>query len=281
MGPAMDQQIAAELFDSVLAAARELGVDDAFTGEVRRARARLAGPQIGRDGRLLEWPRELVEREPGHRHLSHLYALFPGAAISPRATPELAAAAEKSLHRRLRAAETTPAVNMTHSGNVGWSLAWNACLWARLGNAAEAHHALAALLRGTTFPNLMDLAPRKDSPGVFQIDGNLGLTAAVAEMLLQSHEGVLHLLPALPAAWPEGAVTGLRARSGFTVALRWREGALVDATVHSALGGACTIRAPIAFQIGAERSRRDGSDEVLTFPTAPGKAYALVPRSNP
>ncbi len=242
MGPAMDQQIVAELFDNCLAAAAVLGEDDAFVAQVREARPKLAGPRIASDGRLLEWSKEHPEREPGHRHMSHLYAVYPGGAITPSTTPELAEAARKSLAFRLNNGGSIDAVNLSDSGNTGWSLAWNAGLWARLGDGGNARKALVALLQRATFPNLMDAHPQKNSPGVFQIDGNFGAAAAMAEMLVQSHAGEIELLPALPPEWPEGSVRGLRLRGGGEAAVAWKAGALADASIQVAKGRKIRLR---------------------------------------
>ncbi|WP_068769732.1 glycoside hydrolase family 95 protein [Termitidicoccus mucosus] len=287
MGPAMDQQIVAELFDHCLAAAKILGIRDAFTDEVASARKRLAPTQTGTDGRILEWSTERPEREPGHRHFSHLYAVYPGDAITPRAAPELAEAARKSLLARAEgSADSARALNISDNSNVGWSLAWNACLWARLGDAARARDALGRLLRRCTAPNLMDTHPAKNTPrGVFQIDGNLGATAAVAEMLLQSHEDEIALLPALPAAWADGAFSGLRARGGFTVAAAWRRGVLSEAQITAATAGPCAVRAPASVSVFAEGARvakshpaesGDGT-HLVRFEAAAGATYQLRP----
>ena len=243
MGPAMDQQIIAETFDSCLEAASILGIDDAFVAKVKEKRNRLAsGTNIGSDGRLMEWAKEYREREPGHRHVSHLYALYPGWTITSRGTPELAEAAGKALVHRLSSGGTTQRVNISDTNSVGWSLAWTISLWARLGEARQAHDAAAALLERATFPNMMSLHPRANTPGVFQIDANLGAPAGIAEMLLQSHVGEIDLLPALPVQWATGHVCGLRARGAFEVDIEWDQGELKQATIRSRLGGPVRVR---------------------------------------
>lgn len=256
MGPAMDQQIIAELFDNTLSAASALGIDDEFVAQVRSAHAKLAPTRIAGDGRIMEWSQEFHEREPNHRHASHLYALYPGEEITPRGTPELAAAARKTLLVRTEAAgrdgapseEGQPVevlhTNLSNTSNTGWSLAQFAGLWARLGDGDKALETLLRLLRNATYPNLMDTHPTKDGEGVFQIDGNLGATAAIAEMLLQSHADEIELLPALPEAWSSGSVKGLRARGGFTVDLAWDKGQLRGAEIRVSQSSPCRIRVP-------------------------------------
>jgi alpha-L-fucosidase 2 len=282
MGPSMDQQQIWDLFGNVIEAARELGVDDAFAARVRDARAQLAGPQIGSDGRLMEWPEEFKDSENGgHRHLSHLFGLHPGSQITPRGTPELAAAARKSLEVRLA----------NGAGGCEWTSAWTINLFARLLDAEKAHEYILWHLNRMIAPNLFDVCG-----GPFMIDGNFGYTAGVCEMLLQSQERiedriqnpevrrmeagfVLNLLPALPKAWPNGSIKGLRARGGFEVDMTWAEGKVVTLTVKSTLGKRCRIRSatPLKMEEGwFKPSVKPIDATVIEFDTKAGKTYTLA-----
>jgi alpha-L-fucosidase 2 len=252
MGPTMDLAIIRELFANCIRAAELLGRDEELQKELKAKVERIRPYRIGSRGQLMEWSHDFAEQDPLHRHISHLYPLHPGDQITRRANPELFAAARKTLE--LRGDEGT-----------GWSRAWKINFWARMEDGNHAYKLVRNLLqparsgpgrydRGGVMPNLFCSHPP------FQIDGNFGGTAGIAEMLLQSHTGELHLLPALPDAWPAGSVRGLCARGGFVVDMTWRASRLAAAAILSRLGGLCRVRY---------------GEKVMTLKTQKGRTYEL------
>lgn len=243
-GPTMDMQILRDLFDACAEASILFGVDTHFRAQVTAARARLAPMQIGHLGQLQEWLSDWDAEAPDqhHRHISHLYGLYPSNQITMRGTPALFAAARNSLITR-------------GDESTGWSLAWKINCWARFQDGEHAYKLVQMMLTpDRTAPNLFDLHPP------FQIDGNFGFTSGVCEMLLQSHTGELHLLPALPSAWPSGFVKGLRARGGFNVSLFWHGAELTRTVIFSHHGNPCKIRL---------------GKHVVEFPTQAGTHYTF------
>jgi alpha-L-fucosidase 2 len=237
-GCTMDMALIRELFTNCIDAAKELGIDDEFAAKLTAARARLIPYQVGKHGQLQEWSVDFDESTPGQRHMSHLYGLYPGNEITPRGTPELAKAARISLERRLA----------NGGAYTGWSRAWAIDFWARLGDGDKAWESLGMLMQHSTNVNLFDTHPAGKT-SIFQIDGNFGTTAAIAEMLMQSHAGAIEFLPALPSAWPAGEVKGLRARGSLEIDLRWENGKAVAAVIRPDFSGEYQLRVPSGQKI--------------------------------
>lgn len=270
----MDMGIIWDVFSNTIQASEQLGTDADFRQKLLDTKARLFPLQIGKKGDLQEWYKDWNAQDPQHRHVSHLFALHPGHEISPLTTPALADAARKTLELR-------------GDGGTGWSKAWKINFWARLHDGNHAYKLLRELLRltgvegtdyangGGTYPNLLCAHPP------FQIDGNFGGTSGIGEMLLQSQDGLLNLLPACPDAWASGEVKGLKARGGYEVDMRWQNGKLTRVAVRSALGGNCRLRVPNALtaRSGATLKPAVGANANPIFTLPESKYRTLTPET--
>lgn len=216
IGPTMDNSILRALFRRTIQTANILGLDNNFIDELKFTMSQLPELKIGQNGTIMEWSEEYVEVEKGHRHISHLFALYPSEEITVDFTPELAKAARKTLERRL----------FYGGGHTGWSCAWIINMWARLWDGENSFKYVQMILANSTYPNLLDAHPP------FQIDGNFGATAGITEMLLQSHSDILHILPALPKLWPEGYIKGVKARGNYEMDIKWHQGQLKEAVIR-------------------------------------------------
>ena len=272
-GATADLALIRNLFENVISASTDLGIDNDFRLKILEAKNKILPYQIGKKGNLQEWMRDYDDSEPQHRHISHLICLHPGHDISANATPELFNACKKTLEIR-------------GDGGTGWSRVWKVAMWARLLDGNHAYKLMQNDMEftnergfsetGGTYANLFNACPP------FQIDGNYGIVEGISEMLLQSHLGEIHLLPALPDAWQEGSVSGLRARGGYTVTMAWNKGKLTSATITSYHDGECKLRTNYPVKIKGVKAKSTvqtspvGKTWLYNFPVKPGIAFEVV-----
>jgi alpha-L-fucosidase 2 len=273
MGPTMDTSITRAVLTRLVKASELLGNPPEDAELVARAKAameKLPGFRITHDGRLQEWPEDYVDNEPGHRHISHLWGLYPDDQITVRGTPELAKAARATLDKRLAAG----------GGSTGWSRSWIINCMARLEDGEAAYENVLQLFRQSTRHNLFDVCGLKEN-SPFQIDGNLGGPSGLVEMLLQSHAGVVRLLPALPKAWPDGSFRGLRARGGLEIDLEWKNGRATTATLRASQDAEIRLALPAGHRVASmSRGNRPvtvvhAADETYVVSLERGATYEL------
>ena len=260
-GVSFDQQLVWNLFDDYLKASNELGIQNELTEKIAADQKRLLGPQVGSWGQLMEWMVDRDKKKERHRHLSHMIAVHPGHQISPLTTPELAKAAEVSMNAR-------------GDGSTGWSKAWKINIWARLHDGNRAYKLLGEFIKYNVYNNLFGFHPP------FQIDCNFGYASGVCEMLLQSHMGFIQLLPALPDAWPEGFVHGIKARNAFILDIEWKNLKLKEAKILSQKGKLCRIYTTTPYRVtcnGKEVEVTKEENNIISFRTEAGKTYKVQP----
>jgi len=274
MGPTMDLSIVRAVLTRLVQATELLGASHEDAELIERAKAALAqlpAFRITHDGRLQEWPEDYTDQEPGHRHISHLFGLYPEDQITLRGTPELAKAARMTLDKRLAAG----------GGSTGWSRSWIINCMARLEDGEAAYANVLQLIRQSTRHNLFDVCGLKEN-APFQIDGNLGGPSGLIEMLLQSHAGVVRLLPALPKAWPEGSFSGLRARGGLEIDLEWKNGRVTRAEIRCSRSGKVSLALPIGQSVvsvkrdGKTIAQRIDGNKNYSIHAENGAKYSLI-----
>lgn len=259
IGPSMDSQIIWSLFTAVITAGEILHLDSEYCEKLKVLRERLPKPEIGKYGQIKEWAEDYDEVEPGHRHISQLFALYPADMISVRKTPKLAKAAEATLERRL-----------SHGGgHTGWSRAWIINHWARLQNGGKVEENIAALLSNSTSSNMFDMHPP------FQIDGNFGGCAGITEALIQSENGEIIILPALCPSWESGSFRGLRARGGFEVSCQWEKGIVTKCEIKSLCGNKCRVVCGGDVKVNGGAVETVYADGAAEFPTQKGECYSV------